>query len=94
MGPYGKAKHQFLIDLLRPLDMVMDDDWLYEVMPSNPPDMGLTAYWCGFFTDALKAENRRRLDAGLDYLREAPAAGATEGAIVVFYLNGTAQPYI
>lgn len=93
-GKYGPVKHQFMIDCVRDRGMVINDDWLDMVMPQNPPDMALTGYWCGFFTEKLIELNRERAAQGLDVLREAPTMSDPDGMIVRFSLLSTPQPYI
>ena len=93
LGDYGRVKHQFMIDVLRPLDYRADDEFINMVVPVNPPDMAMTAYWGGYFTEKLIELNHERKAQGLDVLREAPASGQIQGPVVRFYINQRPQPY-
>jgi hypothetical protein len=79
-GPYGPVKHRFMIEAAAPLDFMVDNDFLTQIMG----DAGTRNYWKGFFRTALAAENARRAADGEDPLREAARAGEDEGILVTF----------
>ncbi|MDL2320134.1 DUF4843 domain-containing protein [Alistipes sp. OttesenSCG-928-B03] len=93
LGDYGPVKHQFMIDVLRPFGYRADDEFINMVVPVNPPDMALTAFWGGYFTDKLIELNAERKLLGQDVLREAPKEGQAQGSVVRFYVNQRPQPW-
>lgn len=84
-GPYGKVKHQFMMDVTAHLGIKINDDFFFPITgdPYNV-DMGLTDYWKGFFHYELERVNAERKAQGLGPLREEPEAGQEEGTLVTF----------
>lgn len=84
-GKYGEEKHRFMIDVTASMDVLINDDFFYELVgDAGSMDMGLLTYWSGFFKEKLKEENALREQRGEGPLREKALLGEDEGRIVSF----------
>jgi hypothetical protein len=81
--PYGIEKHRFMIDATAPLGVIVNEDFISR-LTSPSLDAGLINYWNAFFRLKLAEENAQRAALGLGPLREAPAAGQSEGVLITF----------